>query len=119
MKELLSKINLKNEWEQLEYHLQLKLPELVELDFNENLDSHLKFLGFRTIKRNLPVTKGTVEDLINWTVSLNFNKIIELDKITSKYEIERIVSGVISNSVGLPINEIKLHQSITNDLGVD
>ncbi|AUP81515.1 acyl carrier protein [Flavivirga eckloniae] len=117
--DLLSQLELKESWNLLETELRLKLPELVTLDFNPNLDSHLKFLGFRTIKRTLPVTKGTIRQLIDWTISLNFENTIDIQKITNKYEVERIISGIISENMGIPISEIELRHSITNDLGID
>tara|TARA_R110002049_G_scaffold993_3_gene7155 strand:+ start:32993 stop:33130 length:138 start_codon:yes stop_codon:yes gene_type:complete len=42
-----------------------------------------------------------------------------IKKITNKYEVERIISGIISDRMGIPINEIELKHSITNDLGID
>ena len=106
-------------WNKLEQKLQLKLPRLVKMDFNKNLDTHIKVFGFKTIKRRQPVTKGTIGQLVDWVISLNYEKMIKIDKISSKYEIERVVSGIISNNIGVPINQIEMHHSITNDLGVD
>ena len=117
--DLLTQTDLKENWKQIEKELELKLPELVALDFNQNLDTHVMILGIRTIKRRQPVTKGTIRQLVDWTISLNFDKTINIEKITSKYEIERIISGIISENIGIPINEIELRHSITNDLGVD
>jgi len=117
--ELLTQTDLKLNWNRIETELGLKLPELVSLDFNQNLDTHVRFLGFRTFKRTQPVTKGTIRQLVDWTISLNFDKTIDIEKITDKYEVERIVSGIISEKVGIPINEIELSHSITSDLGID
>jgi hypothetical protein len=117
--ELLTQAELKSKWKQIEIELGLKLPKLVSLDFNQNLDTHVKILGFRTFKRTQPVTKGTIRQLIDWTISLNFDKTIDINKITDKYEVERIISGIISDRMGIPINEIELKHSITNDLGID
>ncbi len=79
----------------------------------------MKFLGIRTIKRKTPVTNGTIRQLIDWILSLNFEQIIDIQKITNKYEVERIISGIISENMGIPISEIELKHSITNDLGID
>ena len=117
--ELLTQAELKSNWKQIEIELGLELPKLVSLDFNQNLDTHVKILGFRTFKRTQPVTKGTIRQLIDWTISLNFDKTIDIKKITDKYEVERIISGIISDRMGIPINEIELRHSITNDLGID
>ncbi len=117
--ELLTQTELKTNWNRIETELGLKLPDLVALDFNQNLDTHVKFLGFRTFKRTQPVTKGTIRQLVDWTISLNFEKTIDIEKITDKYEVERIISGIISEKMGIPINEIELQHSITSDLGID
>ncbi|QXP56612.1 phosphopantetheine-binding protein [Cellulophaga sp. HaHa_2_95] len=117
--ELFTQLELKTNWKKIETELGLKLPELVALDFNPNLDCHVKILGIRTLKRTLPISKGTIRQLIDWTISLNFDAIIDIQSITDKYEIERIISGIISENMGIPISEIELKHSITNDLGID
>ncbi|WP_026977592.1 phosphopantetheine-binding protein [Flavobacterium tegetincola] len=117
--DLLTQSELKINWNRLEAELGLKLPELVAIDFNPNLNSHVKIFGIKTIKRNTPVTKGTVKNLIDWTISLNFEQIIDIQKIKNKYEVERIISGIISENMGIPISEIELKHTITNDLGID
>ncbi len=117
--ELFTQSELKTNWIKLATEMGLKLPELVVLDFNPNLDSHVKFLGIKTIKRTLPISKGTIRQLIDWTISLNFEKVIDIESITDKYEIERIVSGIISESMGIPISEIQLKHGIADDLGID
>ena len=117
--DLLTQTELKANWNRLETEIGLKLPKLVALDFNPNLDTYVKFLGIRTIKRKTPVTKGTIRQLIDWILSLNFEQIIDIQKITDKYEVERIISGIISKNLGIPISEIELKHSITNDLGID
>ena len=117
--DFLNQTELKANWNRLETEIGLKLPELVALDFNPNLDTYVKFLGIRTIKRKTPVTNGTIRQLIDWILSLNFEQIIDIQKITNKYEVERIISGIISENMGIPISEIELKHSITNDLGID
>lgn len=117
--DLLDLEELKTNWSLLESNIKLKLPELVALDFNPNLDSHVKIFGIKTIKRNTPVTLGTIRQLVDWTISINFDELIDIRKITNKYEVERVVSGIISENIGIPISEIKLEHTITYDLGID
>ena len=117
--DLLTQSELKGNWNRLETELELKLPELVAIDFNPKLNSHAKIFGIKTIKRNTPVTKGTIRELIDWVISLNFEQTIDIQKITNKYEVERIISGIISENMGIPITEIELRHTITNDLGID
>ncbi|SNR13844.1 acyl carrier protein [Tenacibaculum jejuense] len=107
------------QWKDLERSLQLTLPELVPLDFNDKLDTHVKVLGLKIFKRKSPVTKGNIEQLIDWIISLNYRKIIDLTEPISAYDIQRVVIGIVSDSVGLPVNEIELHHVMTRDLGID
>ena len=111
--------NLAFQWEDLEKSLQLTLPELVPLDFNDKLDTHVKVLGLKIFKRKSPITKGNIGQLIDWIISLNYQKIIDITGLISEYDIQRIVVGIVSDSVGLPVNEIELHHTMTTDLGID
>ena len=117
--EFLSQTELKEKWLLLGTELGLELPELVALDFNPELGSHIKIFGIKTIKRTTPVSKGTIGQLVDWIIALNEKQLIDVDKITDKYEVERIISSIINRNLGIPISEIKLQHSITNDLGVD
>jgi hypothetical protein len=119
IKEVVGMDGLRTKWGKIEKAIGLKLPELVTMDFNENHDTHLKIFGVKTIKRTQPVTKGNLGQLTNWIISLNTEQLIDIEKITSKYEVERIISGIINERIGIPINEIELKHSITKDLGVD
>jgi len=117
--ELLTQTELKENWHLLKTEIGLELPELVALDFNPELGSHVKIFGIKTIKRTTPVSSGTIRELIDWTIALNQEKLIDIKKITNKYEVERIIIGIINRNLGIPISEIKLEHSITNDLGID
>ena len=117
--ELLTQTELKEKWHLLKTEIGLELPELVALDFNPNLASHVKIFGIKTIKRTTPVSSGTIRDLIHWTIALNQEKLIDIENVTTKYEVERIIIGIINRNMGIPISEIKLEHSITNDLGID
>ncbi|WP_338732025.1 phosphopantetheine-binding protein [Mangrovimonas cancribranchiae] len=117
--ELLTQSELKENWHLLKTEIGLDLPELVALDFNPKLGTHVKIFGIKTIKRTTPVSSGTIRELVDWTIALNQEKLIDIEKITNKYEIERIVIGIINRNMGIPISEIKLEHSITNDLGID
>ena len=50
---------------------------------------------------------------------INYEKLISIDNISSKYEIERIICGIIEDKIGIPVSEIELNYSFTNDLGID
>ena len=117
--DLLNQSEIKANWTKLEIEIGLKLPELVAIDFNHSSGTHVKFFGIKTIKRNTPVTKGTLRNLVDWCISLNYHKLVDVKKITSKYEVERIIAGIISENMGIPISEIELKHIISQDLGVD
>ena len=117
--ELFSQSELKEKWSQLRTKVGLELPDLVALDFNSELGSHVKIFGIKTIKRTTPVSKGTLRQLVDWTISLNRDELIDIEKISSKYEVERIICGITEDRIGVPISEIELHHSFTNDLGID
>jgi acyl carrier protein len=117
--ELFTQSELKEKWNQLKTEVGLELPDLVALDFNPELSSHVKIFGIKTIKRTTPVSKGTLRQLVDWTISLNRDKLIDIEKISSKYEVERIICGITEDRIGVPISEIELHHSFTNDLGID
>ena len=117
--ELFTQTELKEKWNQLKTEVGLKLPDLVALDFNPELGSHVKIFGIKTIKRTTPVSKGTIRQLVDWTVSLNRDKLIDIEKISSKYEVERIICGITEDRIGVPISEIELHHSFTDDLGIN
>ena len=117
--ELFSISELKEKWSQLKVLVGLELPDLVALDFNSELGSHVKIFGIKTIKRTTPVSKGTLKQLVDWTISLNYDRLIDIENISSKYEIERIICAITEDRTGIPISEIELHHSFTNDLGID
>ena len=112
-------LELKEKWYQFEMLLALRLPRLVALDFNPNLGTHVKVFGIKTIKRDTPVSQGTIKQLVDWIISLNRDVLIDIEKISSKYEVERIICGMIEDKIGVPISEIEVHHSFTNDLGID
>jgi len=110
---------LKKVWKEMEKHLSVKLPDLSELDFNRTKEKEVKILGFKFWTRKAPVTDGTVGDLVNWTLSLNHERFLDPRNLFSRADIERIIIGIITESLGIPVDEIKLSHSITDDLGVD
>ena len=117
--ELFTPLELKEKWHRLRIETGLELPELVGLDFNPKLGSYVKIFGIKTIKRTRPVSKGTLRQLVDWTISLNRDKLINIEKISTKYEVERIICGITEDKTGVPISEIELYHSFSNDLGID
>ena len=106
-------------WELLEDSLKLKLPRLTSIDLNKNKEEYFKILGVKIFKRDTPLLEGTIEDLVNWVIAINYTSLLTLDTIANRYELECMIIGIIHESVGVPINEIELNHSITADLGID
>ncbi|KAB1153648.1 phosphopantetheine-binding protein [Tenacibaculum aiptasiae] len=117
--DLLNKTDLKNDWTLLENEIGLKIPDLVDLDLDKTLNKEVKFLGFKIFDRTEPVTENTLRKFTDWIISMNYEQLISIENISSKYEIERIICGIIEDRIGIPISEIELHHSFTNDLGID
>jgi len=60
----------------------------------------------------------TLSELIDWTVAFNYEKLLSMP-LASQYEVEQVVIGITSDKSGVPVEEIRLQSSFTNDLGMD
>ncbi|MGI4863891.1 MAG: hypothetical protein ACRYFZ_08205 [Janthinobacterium lividum] len=60
----------------------------------------------------------TLAELTDWTVAINYEQLLHLP-LASQYEVEQTVIGITSYSSGVPVEEIQLQSSFTNDLGMD
>jgi hypothetical protein len=94
------------------------LPELTSFDLNPE-KVNMKILGVTIFRRGKTLTSGTMRDLIQWILALNHAKFIDVNNLCSKHDIESIIIGMVSESVGMPVNELRLEQSIINYLGID
>ena len=119
IKDLFITSHLHDLWTRLQFSLELFLPALSDNDIDPNLDTHVKILGFKTIKRNQPITSGTLNQLVDWIISINFESLINFNSISNLYEIERTICVLINRNIGIPINEIEMHHSLNADLGID
>lgn len=111
--------DLKTYWTEMEKELKLRLPPLSGLDVDPNREKEQKILGFKIWTRSAPVTTGTIGDLVNWTLSVNFDDLIHRDSLFDKGDVERAVIGIISETQGISVQGIKLEHRITYDLGID
>lgn len=116
--DLINASNITQEWSGLSDQLHLQLPKLVKLDIDKSKDREIKFFGQKIYERPRPITDRDVRKLIDWIVSLNYNKLIDTKRISSRYEVERIVMGVTCEKMGIPINQIELSSSFNYDLGI-
>lgn len=119
MIDLLNRTELKSDWTRLENKIGLKTPNLVDLDFDTTLNKEVRFLGFKIFDRIEPVAENTLRKFTDWIISMNSGELISIEEISSKYEIDRIICGIVEEKTGVPITEIELHHSFTNDLGID
>lgn len=119
MSDLLNESDLKNDWTRLGIRIGLKIPDLVDLDLNKTLNKEVRFFGFKVFDRTEPVAENTLRKFTDWVISMNYDKLISIKDISSKYEIERIICGIIETNIGVPVSEIELHHSFTSDLGID
>lgn len=119
MSDLLNKADLKNDWTRLGIRIGLKIPDLVDLDLDKTLNKEVKFLGFKIFDRTEPVAENSLRKFTDWIISMNYEQLISIENISSKYEIERIICGITEYNTGVPISEIELYHSFTNDLGID
>ncbi len=119
MSDLLSKTDLQSDWTNLEIKIGLKIPELVDLDLDKTLNKQVKFLGFKIFDRTEPVADNTLRKFTDWIVSMNSYELIKIENISIRYEIERIICGIIEDRIGVPLSEIESHHSFTKDLGID
>nr|GFB67729.1 hypothetical protein [Tanacetum cinerariifolium] len=60
----------------------------------------------------------TVAELIDWTIAANYEKLL-VRPLASQYEVEQAAIGLTSDKSGVPVEEIRLHHSFTNELGMD
>lgn len=119
IREFLNQENIAFQWKEFSLQLDLKLPDLVRLDINPELNQHATFLGIKIYQRSPPITSGNIQQLISWIISLNYNKLSLLENFSSRFEIQQILIGIISDKIGIPVPEIEPHHRITNDLRIE
>ena len=111
--------DLKETWVDIERHLKIDLPELSEMDLNPEKEKSVNIFGIKLWTRKSPVTIGTLGDLVHWSLAKNHEKLIDPLHLFDKRDVEKIIIGIVSESSGIPVNEIKLEHRICYDLGID
>lgn len=111
--------DLQTTWDDIEKYLKLSLPALSDLDINPKKEREVRVLGLKIWTRKSPVTIGTISDLVNWILAKNYDTLINPKFLFDKADVEKIIIGIISDSMGIPVDEIKLEHTITSDLGID
>ncbi|WP_128330706.1 acyl carrier protein [Apibacter sp. HY039] len=118
---LIPKEKLDEYWEHIKDKLQLKLPENTILNYIPvtEEDVKVKIFGKVVYKKNKRIRNYTLHTLINYIISLNYKKLIDLSKISDRYEVERVICGIIADKMYIDIHEIELEYQIVRDLGID
>ena len=123
LEDILPLENRQHIWDNLGMYLGLKIPNLNKPDLTENYNpKNIKFLGItiNTIFEKKPLIKNqSVSNFIDWIISINYKSLFNPLIVNDLYEIERIIIGITSEKIGIDVNDIELHHSFTNDLGVD
>lgn len=116
--ELIPATKLKDTWRMIEQEFDVQLPRLTSEDIDPEKNS-TKIPGLSFFRKDKKLQQDTIGDLVHGMVAMNHQKFIDVNALCSKRDIEMIIIGIVSNSVGIPVNELRLSHSIVNDLGID
>ncbi|AII52694.1 hypothetical protein [Hymenobacter sp. APR13] len=103
--------------------LQLQMPDLPQAGWQPRLPGWWQRLFGTTAVAPTPPplspnwARSTVADLTEWLLAQNYQLL--LPQPTTLYEVQRAVVGLTSDRCGVPVPEIWLTDSFTNDLGMD
>lgn len=104
---------------ELESESKIKIPSLHKTDFDDNLNSHITLFGFPIWKKAKPITQNSIKTFIDWILAINHASFINPLKVKNRYEIERVIIGIIYQTCAVPIDEIFLSSNICTDFGID
>jgi len=110
---------LQSTWSKLAERTGLRFPTLRALDLQNAPRTRIGIGRFQLRKAKEPISRSTVAELVDFVVSLNYRMMIDTRTTTNIYEIERAMLGLMSEVAGISIQELKLSDSITDDLGLD
>ncbi|MBD2767085.1 hypothetical protein IC235_04145 [Hymenobacter sp. BT664] len=97
---------------------RLQLPELRYPGAAPAVQWLAKLFGGDQLPPKPTLATGTLADLTDWTVALNYQVLLR-PPLHSQYDVEQAVIGLTSDQSGVDIPEISLRSSFTNDLGMD
>lgn len=98
-------------WDKMAADFNIELPELKPADVNTRVSANGLLVGES-------LTDNTVFDLICWILALNYEKLIIVNKLVSKTEVELVVIGIIYEISGIGVEDIALEYDILEDLGI-
>lgn len=117
--ELIPSEELNDAWKMIAQDFDVQLPQLTSEDIDPGKRSSIKIPGLSFFRKDKRLSQDTIGDLVHWILSMNHQKFIDVNALCSKHDVEMIIIGIVSDSVGIPVNEIRLTHSIVNDLGID
>ncbi|MCA8831593.1 acyl carrier protein [Hymenobacter pini] len=105
--------------------LHLRMPDLPEPSFSPRLPGWWQRLFGNNASETAPSppplspnwAQTAVSDLAEWLLAQNYTRL--LPQPTTLYEVQRAVIGITSDRSGVPVPEIRLTDSFTDDLGMD
>jgi hypothetical protein len=110
-------------WDKMQEYIELEIPKLSNTDLIENYHpKSVRFFGITidTSFKKQPILKDkTVKNLVDWIISINYQSLINPQKISNLYEIERAIVGITSEKCGIDVQDIELYHRFTYDLGIN
>ena len=113
------KHDLKKNWRKFESSMDLKLPKLNASDFAEKPIESKKFLGISINQPKPPFLESDIKRLIECMGGLNYEKLVNLNSISSLFEVKIVVMGITLDKLGVEMEEVFWDSSFTDDLGAD
>ena len=113
-----SRQQLANYRQQLSSRYGLRLPDLMPPPITPKAPSLWEKIWGRPLWSPPSWPTQTLAELTDWTVAINYEQLLHLP-LASQYEVEQTVIGITSYSSGVPVEEIQLQSSFTDDLGMD
>lgn len=104
---------------ELEAESNIKIPSLHKTDLDKSINPTINFFGFPIWKRAKPITQNSIRTFIDWILAINHTQFINPLKVKNRYEIERVIIGILHTNCAVPIDEIFLTSEICNDFGID
>ena len=114
--ELFPPPDTKERWRKLETDFDILLPELTQ---EKEKAGWLSLFTPRNLQSKKAIINYNVRDLVEWVLSINHHDLVNKSSIFSESEIERIIIGITSYHMGIPVEEIQPNSKFVDDLGID
>lgn len=115
--DVFSRVDAKMGWELLESELGLRMPAFYRTELED--ERGFNSVWFKAREKPIPLKERTLGDLVNWIISINYEQLTDVRNLGSKQDVQRVMLGIMEQTSGVPIDELKLEHSMTSDLGMD